>query len=57
MYLWMGDSVEQIHTGSASLHAGKVRILDVLRKKLDQMTLVVPNRYTAIIQWDIEASP
>jgi len=49
--------VGQIHTGSASQHVGKVRTLDVLRKKIDQMALVVPNRYTAIIQWDVEASP
>lgn len=47
----------RIHTGSASHHVGKVRTLDVLRKKIDQMALVVPNRYTAIIQWDVEASP
>lgn len=57
MYLWTGGTVGQIHTGSASQHVGKVRTLDVLRKKIDQMALVVPNRYTAIIQWDVEASP
>lgn len=50
------EKVWDIHTNSASPHSGKAKTLGVLRQKLVQLILVVPSRFTAIIQWGTEAS-
>lgn len=56
MCLWVGESVGQVRISSASPCSGKAKTVGVLSKKQVQLILVVPNRLTAIIQWNTEAS-
>lgn len=54
--LWVGESLGQTRIGSSPPHSGTAKTLGVLRQKPVQLILVVPSRFTTIIQWDVEAS-